>query len=100
MPTTLTIDDELARQLMRIVRDSGKPFETVVDEALRAGIDKLRTAKAAKSYRLKPVAVGDVQGPYDLDKTLQLWDQLEDDAITLRLLPNSLTAGRPKANSC
>ena len=99
MPTTLTIDDELARQLMKIVRDSGKPFETVVDEALRAGIEKLRVAEAAKSYRLKPVAMGDVQEPYDLDKTLQLWDQLEDDAITLRLLPNSLAAARPKANS-
>ena len=86
MRTTLTIDDNIARQLKEIVHRSGKPFKTVVNEALRAGIENNRIARVTKPYRLKPVAMGEVQGPYNLDKALQLADHLEDEEISRKLL--------------
>ena len=86
MRTTLTIDDNIARQLKEIVHRSGKPFKTVVNEALRAGIDNNRIADVARPYRLKPVAMGEVAGPYDLDKALQLADHLEDEELARKLL--------------
>ena len=42
MRTTLTIDDNVARQLEEIVHRSGKSFKAVVNDALRAGIEHSR----------------------------------------------------------
>lgn len=85
MRTTLTIDDKIARQLKEIVHRSGKSFKAVVNDALRAGIEKNRIADVTRRYRLEPVAMGDVVGPYDLDKALQLADRLEDEEIARKL---------------
>ena len=81
MRTTLTIDDNIARQLKAIVHRTGKSFKAVVNEALRAGIENNRIAAAARPYRLDPVAMGEVVGPFDLDKALRLADQLEDEEV-------------------
>lgn len=86
MRTTLTIDDNIARQLKEIVHRSGKPFKTVVNEALRAGIENNRIADVTKPYRLKPVSMDEVTGPCDLDKALQLADHLEDEELVRKLL--------------
>ena len=85
MRTTLTIEDNIARQLKEIVHRSGKPFKTVVNEALRAGIENNRIADVARPFRMNPVAMGDVVGPYDLDKALQLADHLEDEELVRKL---------------
>ena len=79
MRTTLTIDDNVARQLEEIVHRSGKSFKAVVNDALRAGIEHSRMTDVARPYQLEPVAMGDVIGPHDLDKALQLADRLEDE---------------------
>ena len=86
MRTTLTIDDDIARQLREIVHRSGKPFKNVVNEALRAGIENNRVVDVSRPYRLEPVAMGEVTGPYDLDKALQLADRLEDEETSRKLL--------------
>jgi hypothetical protein len=86
MRTTLTIDDDIARQLREIVHRSGKPFKNVVNEALRAGMENNRIADVSRPYRLEPVAMGEVTGPYDLDKALQLADRLEDEETSRKLL--------------
>ena len=85
MRTTLTIDDHIARQLKTIVHRSGKSFKAVVNEALRAGIENNRIAAVARPYRLEPAAMGEVVGPFDLDKALRLADQLEDEEIAREL---------------
>lgn len=54
----------------------------------RAGIENNRIAGVTRPYRLKPVSMGDVTGPYDLDKALQLADHLEDEEIARKLLLN------------
>ena len=86
MRTTSTIDDNIARQLNEIVHRSGKPFKTVGNEALRAGIGKNRITNVLQPYRLKPVAIGEVSRLYDLDKALQLADHLEDEELACKLL--------------
>ena len=50
------------------------------------GIDNDRIADVARPYRLKPVALGEVAGRYDLDKALQLADHLEDEELARKLL--------------
>ena len=86
MRTTLTIDDDIARQLKEIVHRSGRPFKTVVNEALRAGIENNRVADVRKPYRLEPVAMGEVTGSFNLDKALELADHLEDEEVSRKLL--------------
>ena len=85
MRTTLTIEDGIAAQLREIVHRSGKSFKAVVNDALRAGIANNRIAVPRRPYRLKPVAMGAVVGPYDLDKALELADRFEDDEIARKL---------------
>ena len=85
MRTTLTIEDGTAAQLREIAHRSGKSFKAVVNDALRAGIANDRIATRRKQYRLKPVSLGAVVGPYDLDKALQLADRLEDEEIVRKL---------------
>lgn len=85
MRTTLTIEDGIAEQLREIVHRSGRSFKAVVNDALRAGIVSNRIATPRKPYRLKPVAMGAVVGPYDLDKALQVADRFEDEEIARKL---------------
>lgn len=85
MRTTLTIEDGTAAQLREIAHRSGKSFKAVVNDALRAGIANDRIATRRKPYRLKPVSLGAVVGPYDLDKALQIADRLEDEEIVRKL---------------
>ena len=56
-----------------------------MNDALRAGIVNNRIATRRKPYRLEPVALGAVVGPYDLDKALQLADRFEDEEIARKL---------------
>jgi hypothetical protein len=44
MRTTLTLDDPLAEDLRRLAAESGKPFKVVVNDTLRAGLQR-RSAK-------------------------------------------------------
>ena len=88
------MDDNVAGQLRcRTAQGSrlrsGKPFRTVVNEALRSGVENNRIADVTGPYRLKPVPMGEMAGPHDLDKALQLADHLEDEEVTrkLHLLP-------------
>ena len=85
MRTTLTIDDNIAKQLKEIVHRSGRSFKAVVNDALRAGIEGNRIADMARPYRLEPVSMGDVVGPYNLDKALQLGDRIEDEELAREL---------------
>ena len=81
MRTTLTIDDDIARQIRKVVARSGKSFKAVVNDTLRAGMASGLSGQTGKPYRLNAVSMGDVVGPYDLDKALRLADRLEDEEI-------------------
>ena len=83
--TTLTIEDGIASQLQDAARRSGRSFDAVVNEALRAGLRRARVAASAKRYRVGPVAMGDVAGRQDLDQALPLADQLEDQELVRKV---------------
>lgn len=72
--TTLTLEDDVAERLLEESRRTGRTFKDVVNEALRAGLDR-RSASlppfkvAARDMGLKP--------GFDLDDIEGLLDRLE-----------------------
>jgi hypothetical protein len=83
MRTTVTLDADVAAELAKRARRTGKPFKTLLNDALRAG---LRGAgRPAPPYRLDPTPLGGVAAGIDLDRALRLADALEDEAIAAKL---------------
>ncbi len=91
MRTTLTLDDDLARNLKERAHRSGRSFKNVVNQTLRAGL-AAEQMPPKKRYRVKPVALGGVLSGIDLDKALQIVDALEDQEIIDKLYSDQ---GRP-----
>jgi len=77
--TTLTLDDQVLRQLRAKAASSGKPFKAVVDEALRAGL-AAPVPRSRPAYVCPAFAMGLPQGAIDFSKALQLAGELEDQA--------------------
>ena len=84
MRTTLTLDDDVAADLKRQARKSGRPFREVLNDAVRRGL-QARATPAKAPYRLKPVSLGGVLPGVDLDRALRLADALEDEATAREL---------------
>lgn len=98
MRTTLTIDDQLARELKEIALRTGRRFNDVVNDTLLAGL-QARTKPARKPYRLETVSLGGVMKGFNLNKALQIADALEDDEIARRVESSRRrrrTSGDPK----
>jgi hypothetical protein len=85
MRTTLTIDDQLAKELKDLAHRTGKPFKEVVNDTLRGGLQEKRAPRSSKPYRLKTVSLGGVLGGLNLDKALSIADALEDEEIARKL---------------
>ena len=81
MRTTLTLDPDVEALLRRRMRETGRPFKSVVNEAIRAGL--VTAHSAPKPYRLKPRHLGTPLVP--ITKALQLAADLEDDEIVRKL---------------
>ncbi len=58
MRTTLTLDEDIAARLQAESRKTGRPFKTVVNEYLRAGLAQRRAAKTAGPFRVHPLDLG------------------------------------------
>lgn len=77
MRTTLTLDDDLARELKDLARVSDRSFKEVVNQTLRKGLsvgDK--PATDLPPFEVKPHSSAFRPG-IDLEKLNQLYDQLE-----------------------
>lgn len=83
MRTTLTIDDRIDKELKDIVKRTDKSYKQVVNETLRRGLAAPVYSK--RKYKLKPSSLGEPSPDYDLSKSLQLADQLEDEEIVRKL---------------
>jgi hypothetical protein len=98
MRTTLTIDDQLARELKEIALRTGRRFNDVVNETLLAGL-QTQSTPAGIPYRLETVSLGGVMKGFNLNKALQIAGALEDEE-TARGLESSRrshrTSGNPK----
>ncbi len=76
MRTTLTLDDDLARQLREEARHSGKSFKEVVNTTLRNGLGRgEKPGRRPPPFRVKPKACGFRSG-VDILKLNQLHDEL------------------------
>jgi len=82
MRTTVDLDPDVDARLRALARERGVPLRTVINDALRAGIQP--GADAAPPYTLPTRRLG-VRPGIDLDKSLRLAAQLEDDEIVRKL---------------
>lgn len=84
MRTTLTLDDQVARELKEVAHRAGKPFKDVVNETLRHGLCA-KHSRPPKAYRLATVSLGGVRAGVNLDKALSIADAIEDEEIARKL---------------
>ncbi len=81
MRTTVTLDEDVARQLEQLRRDRGVSFKEAINSTLRQG---LKGPLKARRYKLKTYPMGLLPG-INLDKALQLAAELEDEEIIRKL---------------
>ncbi len=84
MRTTLTIDDDLIRELREKAHETGSPFKEVVNKAIRAGIRQIDKPTPSKPYKCKSYSLG-YPPLADLDHALDLADRLETEEIARKL---------------
>jgi len=58
MRTTLTLDPDVAAKARQGAAKTGKPFRSVINAALRIGLDAVLKPSAAKPYRTKARPLG------------------------------------------
>lgn len=73
--TTLTLDDDVAADLARVARASGRPLKAVVNDALRAGLDP-RRAQVLERLQVAPSDMGLRRG-IELDSISNLLERIE-----------------------
>ncbi len=77
MRTTLTLEDDLAEQLKRRARTTGRSFKEVVNEAIRRGLSLGESpADDPPPFRIEARKRG-FRGGLDPTKLNQLYDELE-----------------------
>ena len=84
MRTTLTIDDDLIREIKKRAHDSGAPFKEIVNRVLRAGLKEMDKPRISKPYKCKTYSLG-YPPRADLDRALDLAGQLESEEIIRKL---------------
>jgi hypothetical protein len=81
MRTTITLDEDVAAQLRRVMRERDMTFKDAVNSTLRAGLGGSREGRA---YRLPTYRMG-VRPGIDLDRALRLDAALEDEETVRQL---------------
>lgn len=81
MRTTITLDEDVARQLVDLQRERGISFKEAVNATLRQG---LRRPATTRRFRQKTYPMG-LRPGIDLDKASHIAAELEDEAIIEKL---------------
>jgi hypothetical protein len=76
MRTTLVINDDVIDRARAVAAKLRKPFKTVVNEALRAGLDHVEQPARRRPYKTEPRAMGLRQGR-NPDNIQELLAQIE-----------------------
>ncbi len=76
MRTTISIDDDVIERARAVAAKLSTPFKTVINEALRAGLDQVEKPAKQRRYQTKPHAMGLKQGR-NLDNIQELLAQVE-----------------------
>ncbi len=84
MRTTLTIDDDLMRELKQKANEADLPVKEIVNKALRAGLKEIDKPRPTKPYKCKAFSLG-YPPRADLDHALDLAERLEAEEISRKL---------------
>jgi hypothetical protein len=76
MRTTLSIDDDVMERARAVAAKMNTPFKTVVNEALRVGLDQVEQPAKQRPYITRPHKMGLRQGR-NLDNIQELLAQIE-----------------------
>ena len=76
MRTTLRIDDDVLERARAVAAKLGVPFRLVVNEALRAGLDRVEQPAKQRRYTTEPRAMG-LRPGRDLDNIQELLARVE-----------------------
>jgi antitoxin component of RelBE/YafQ-DinJ toxin-antitoxin module len=76
MRTTINIDSDVLERAKALSAKLGTPFKTVVNEALRAGLDHVARPADQRPYQTRPRAMGLKPGR-NLDNIQELLAQIE-----------------------
>ncbi len=76
MRTTVSIDDDVMEKARAIAAKLGKPFQTIVNEALRAGLDQVEQPAEQRPYNTEPHAMG-LRPGRSLDNIQELLAQID-----------------------
>ncbi len=81
MRTTLTLDEDVARQLETLTRERGISFKEAVNSTLRKGLGR---SPERRPYKIRARPLG-LRPGINLDKALQLAADIEDEEIIRKL---------------
>ncbi len=75
--TTLTLEEDVVHRLRSEAERTGRPFKAVVNEAIRAGLERRAVrADQSASFSIKPFDMG-LKAGFELDDIEGLLDRLE-----------------------
>jgi hypothetical protein len=83
MRTTVTIDPDVEVLLQAAVSEQQKSLDEVLNDALRQALSHV-AEPGHQPYRIQPRSLG-IRPGINLDKSLPLADQLDDDEIIRKL---------------
>jgi hypothetical protein len=78
MRTTVDLEEDLLDMARASARKLKKPFRAIVNEALRAGLERISDLSVRRPYRTIPHDMG-LQEGRNLDNVQELLSQLEGD---------------------
>ena len=78
MRTTITIDDDVLEQARALAAKLRTPFKTIINEALRAGLEHVERPAKQKPYKTYPHAMG-LKSGRKLDNIQELLSQIESE---------------------
>jgi hypothetical protein len=84
MRTTITLDDDVAAQLRRLARETGRPFKQVVNDALRAGLLPPHTSTSTADVSFATYPLG-LRVEINLDRARHLAAELEDEETARKM---------------
>jgi hypothetical protein len=79
MRTTLSIDDDVMERTRAVASKLRIPFKTIVNEALRAGLDQVEQPAKQRRYKTEPHAMG-LRPGRNLNNIQELLAQIEGEA--------------------
>ncbi len=76
MRTTISIDDDVMERARAVADKLGTPFKTIINEALRNGLDQVEKPAKQRGYKTKPHKMG-LRAGRNIDNIQELMAQIE-----------------------